>query len=155
MGHSIYSNTMLGRYLPKRSWHCLLRTPLPPPHCSPVVFVLVYASPILFQSQFHKGRWQSAMWGICPPQSVHTFGPEQAVWGTGQPRASTMSSPALPLTDFLEVGVLPQQLSNHICYAAYNLPTSLNMPCLRHVARLPWQCRARVPHHAARFPFSG
>lgn len=42
---------------------------------------------ILFQSQFHKGRWQSATWDICPSESDYIFGPEQAVWGPGQPRA--------------------------------------------------------------------
>lgn len=49
-------------------------------------------------------------------------------------------------TDFLEVGVLPQQLSNHINYAASNLPTSsLNVPRFRHVIRLPWKSRAPGP----------
>ena len=60
--------------------------------------------------------------------------------GLRQPRASTARFPALPPNAFLKVGVLPQQLSNSTSYAASNLPTSLNMPRLRHVSQLP--CRA-------------
>lgn len=85
------------------------------------------------------------MWGICPSQSIHTFGPESMGHRAARGECHEFFCPPTN-TDFLEVGVLPQQLSNHINYAASNLPTSsLNIPRLRHVAQLPWKCRALGP----------
>lgn len=81
----------------------------------------------------------------CPSQSIHTFGPESMGHRAARGECHGFFCPPTN-TDFLEVGVLPQQLSNHINYAASNLPTSsLNIPCLRHVARLSWKCRAPGP----------
>lgn len=53
---------------------------------------------ILLQSQVHKGRRQSALWGVWASEPAHAWGPGQAMWGLGQPRAGAMSVPALPLT---------------------------------------------------------
>lgn len=110
----------------------------------PCVFVLVYYLFISCHSPFHKGSpWALSFW-ICPHLCPEQMG-GRGGWGGGQPGASATCVPALPLTDFLEVGVLPQQLSNHINYAASNLPTSsLNTPCLRHVAWPPWECRVHA-----------
>lgn len=46
-------------------------------------------------------------------------------------------------TDFLQVGVLPQQPSSHFTYASSPLPApSFNTPCVRHMFRQPWMYRA-------------
>lgn len=80
--------------------------------------------------------------GICPSKSIHTFGPESMGHRAAQGKCHEFFCPPTN-TDFLKVGVLPQQLSNHINYAASNLPTSsLNIPRLRHVAG---KCRASGP----------
>lgn len=92
------------------------------------------------------------MWGMRPSKSIHTFGPESMGHRAAQGKCHEFFCPPTN-TDFLEVGVLPQQLSNHINYAASNLPTaSLNIPRLRHVAG---SAEHQAPHCTAKFPFSG
>lgn len=143
MGHSKSSNTTLGRCFPEQSWQC---SPRPPPTSASALFSLLPLLwlthlLILLQSRLHErqvaishvGHWS---W-ICP----HLWPSQQC---EAQGKCEEFSCPPTN-ADFLEVGVLPQQLSNHIGDAACYLPMSpLKAPPLGHVIRLPPAARGRL-----------
>lgn len=140
MGHSIYSNTVLGRCFPEGNG--LAQNA---PSCSngPELSALVYLSPYLIPESVPQKQTTVSHVGRLS-FSIHPhLWPEQAMWGVRQPRARTTPFPPLPPNAFLKVGVLPQQLSNSISFTASNLPTSLNVPRLRHVPQLPWSADPR------------
>lgn len=112
---------------------------------------------ILFHGQFHKDWPQRATWGICSFEFVQTFGPEQVIARHRIVQGKSHKLACLPTdTDSLEVGVLPQQLLNHINYAAPNLLTSsLNTPRLRHMVCHPGSAHTGPTPHYKLFPHLG
>ena len=111
MGHSTYSNTVLGRCFPEGSG---LAQNSPSCSHSPRLSALVYSSPYLIPESVPRKQTTVSHVGRLSFSTHPHLWPEQAVWGVRQPRARTTPFPALPPNAFLKVGVLPQQLSNSI-----------------------------------------
>ena len=80
MAHSVSSDTTGGRCFPEWSWQCLPRPAPPSLYCFPCCLCSGLLISLSYSRvNFTKGRWPSAMWDICPSESVRTFGPTSSV----------------------------------------------------------------------------
>lgn len=97
-GHSIYSNTTLGRCFPERNWQCSLRPPPPSLHCFPAVFAPVYSCPYIIPESIPQRQVAISHVGHLSFWIYLHFWPRT---GSVRPRAAqgkATSFPALPLT---------------------------------------------------------
>lgn len=80
MGHSIYSNVMLGRCF---SLNIGLAQNSPSCSDGPRLSALVYSSPYLIPESVPR-KQTAVTWGV-PSQPIVTFGQNRVVWGGGSP----------------------------------------------------------------------